>query len=69
MTPGKRMVIPLRKMILMGLAFRLSYRNALGFNPGLKLSLKYAALRLRRNLLDRDRLRWYARRAKALLGR
>lgn len=60
MMPGRKLVIPLRQLLQMGLAYRLVFGNAFGFNPGLRLALRYALLRIRRNLLDRDRLRWLA---------
>lgn len=68
-TPGHAMVLSLKKMLAMALPFRLIFGNALGFNPGIRNALRYLGLRLRRNLTDRDRLRWYRYRLRQLLGR
>lgn len=62
MMPGRKLVIPLRQLLQMGFAVRLVFGNPFGFNPGLRQTLRYALLRLRRNLVDRDRLHWLATR-------
>ncbi|MCB1907723.1 MAG: hypothetical protein KDH15_10160 [Rhodocyclaceae bacterium] len=63
------MIVSLKKLLAMALAYRLVFSNALGFNPGIRLVLRYAALRLRGNLTDRDRLRWYRQRLRGLFER
>ncbi len=67
--PGHAMIVSLRKLLTMALAYRLVFSNALGFNPGIRHVLRYLSLRLRRNLTDRDRLRWYRHRLRSIVSK